>query len=870
MNRSHALVVVTAAFVCCVAVFAPALFTGKLLAIGDGLIETLPALFAPWRLWDPNIMLGYPLYADPNQAAFYPLRLLRFVPDGFNIYVISAFAIAGAAVFGYVFDLTEDRVASFAGAASFTFGGFMVSHLGHPMIDHPTAWTLVALWTLGRYRRSRRVLWLAGTPVALALSISSGQPQIVLFGLVILGAHTVFAELPQSLKRRSWSSIVAATAPLGAIALGLGLGAAFYLPTVQLGEASTRAVLTFPSFVQDSLPLDLIPVLLTFPYIAGGAQLGVFEGTLISAPAGSFTEISIFVSAATIALACAGVSARPRGFAIFWAAIAIGGFALAVGDRLPFAAWTYTLAPFNQFRIPGRHAYEITLASSIVAGLGIAELRARPFRRPLGFGLALTVLLYGVAAREVFLRNPLILNEPAVTWFLAAALGQLALLVAALFARPQNAARLAALAVVGGTSLFVVLANWRDAPPQSVANTPPYVTALRGLPLSPGQRVYAYSTDPIPKLRPNLPALWGVPNVAGYTPLQLRDVRSFMNMSPGGELLDIGSPATDLAAVRYIAVPVQPSPVQSDNQPFGPGQLAIFLSAAGARSASLGFERPETGDRIAIVSALGDSIETLQGTVVASVVVRFDDGGTQRFFLRAGIDTAEIAYDRPGVTGRMRHARPMVFARGALTTWFQTTLPLARREAIRSLEIAVPLKTKAFNLREVSIVDPRTHRAFPFSEESELFADDRHFRHVEDSDGVAIFENLRARLRAWVEYGSPPAQSKDRSSYSVFLDRLEPQERSATVVCRSDCFFVSSDHMNRDWRATVDERPERLISSHGVLATVKLTKGRHLVSMSYVPSTLYEGIEISAASCALTILLCGIASFARRRTPDVR
>jgi hypothetical protein len=104
----------------------------------------------------------------------------------------------------------------------------------------------------------------------------------------------------------------------------------------------------------------------------------------------------------------------------------------------------------------------------------------------------------------------------------------------------------------------------------------------------------------------------------------------------------------------------------------------------------------------------------------------------------------------------------------------------------------------------------------------------------------------------------------------LFLDRLEPQERSATVVCRSDCFFVSSDHMNRDWRATVDERPERLISSHGVLATVKLTKGRHLVSMSYVPSTLYEGIEISAASCALTILLCGIASFARRRTPDVR
>lgn len=225
MNRTHILIVIVAAFGCCALVFSPVLFTGKLLAIGDGFNETLPAFFQPWRLWDANFMLGYPLYADASQAAFYPLRLLHFVPDGFNLYIISSFAIAGAALFGYLTDLIGDRVASFAGTVSFVFGGFMISHLGHPMIDHPTAWTLVALWTLGRYRRSRHAIWLAGTAIAIALSLSSGQPQVVLFSIVILTAHSIFAELPRLIQRPSWAGAVAAAAPFAAIALGLGLGA---------------------------------------------------------------------------------------------------------------------------------------------------------------------------------------------------------------------------------------------------------------------------------------------------------------------------------------------------------------------------------------------------------------------------------------------------------------------------------------------------------------------------------------------------------------------------------------------------------------------------------------------------------------------
>lgn len=865
MNRRHALLAIAVSFVFCGSVFAPVLFAGKILAVGDGLIEALPAFFGPWHLWNPNLMLGYPLYADPSQAAFYPLRLLRFIPGGFNLYIVSSFAIAGAALFGYVFDLARDRLAAFAAAVSFTFGGFMIPHFGHPMIDHPAAWTLVALWTLGRYRRTRRVHWLAGTTVAMALSLSSGQPQIILFAFVILTAHTLVGELPRAIGLRSWSSLAGAIAPLAAIALGLGLGAAFYLPAIGLGEASTRVTLSFPDFVEFSIPPNFIPLFLTFPYVTSGVLPG-FSGALIAVPGGSFTETSIFVSAAAIALACAGLAGRPRPLALFWASVAIGGFALAVGDALlPLAAWTYTLPPFNAFRIPGRHGYEITLALSILAGLGVTALRARPFRWPMATGLVIMVLLYAGATYDVYSQNPQIVTESVVTWFLAAALGQLILLIAALRTGGHIAARCAALAIVGGTVLFASLSNWRNASSLSVLDTPPYVRALRSLPLGTGQREYAYSTDPNSNLRPNLPALWNVPDVAGYTPLQFRDVRRFLNTSPSGGLLDIAAPSTDLSAIRYVAVPAEPEPTLSDDEPFGAADLGIFLSSAGARSTALGFAKAKMGDRIEIVSALGESIETVQGTVVATVIARSDDGETQRYFLRAGVDTAEIAYDRPGVAKRMRHRRPSVYSQPASITWFATTLPLRHRTAIRSLLLTVSRATTAFNLLKVSVVDGKTHLAFPLSQESELFADQKHFRHVEDVGGVAIFENLRARPRAWLDSGSPEERRKDEAVDSIFLSELDPETHRADVTCRSRCTFVSSDQMNHGWRATVDNIPAPLGSSHGVLAALRLEKGHHEITLSYVPSTLYKGIAISAASCVLAILLFGVTPLVRQR-----
>lgn len=341
------------AFVACLLLVSPLLLAGRILAFGDGLIESYPAFVSPINFWDPNMLLGFPVFADPNFASFYPLRLLAYVPYGFNLYVMLAYAVAAASTFGYVYDVAHDRSAAVTAACSFTLGGFMVSHFGHPMIVGPTAWTITALWALQRYLSSKMTGWLAVVAVGFGISCTAGQPQITLFAIVLLTAYAT--TLSFSL-RRPLRSLVPAAKSFVAIILGIGIGAVAIVPAVHLAVESSRSGLTFAQFVEDQLPLQHLARSIVFPFVAGGGSADL-TGPLLDSAASPFTEVAPYIGIAALALAIACMLAPRNRIIIFWGVISVAGLALAAGDALPFAAWTYIIPPFNSFRIPGRHAY---------------------------------------------------------------------------------------------------------------------------------------------------------------------------------------------------------------------------------------------------------------------------------------------------------------------------------------------------------------------------------------------------------------------------------------------------------------------------------------------------------------------------------
>ena len=109
-------------------------------------------------------------------------------------------------------------------------------------------------------------------------------------------------------------------------------------------------------------------------------------------------------------------------------------------------------------------------------------------------------------------------------------------------------------------------------------------------------------------------------------------------------------------------------------------------------------------DSVAIVSFLANAAAVPQGATVAEVQVRTQEGSVT-LPVRAGVDTAEWAYDRPDVAGRVAHARPEVVGhwigqpRGNL---YFTRLALPRAAVLSGWSVAPPAAATVPGVRDAS------------------------------------------------------------------------------------------------------------------------------------------------------------------------
>jgi len=488
-----------------------------------------------------------------------------------------------------------------------------------------------------------------------------------------------------------------------------------------------------------------------------------------------------------------------------------------------------------------------------------------------------------LATADVAFQDVGFLREPAVTIFLFALAAQFVLLLAATARCASPLARSAAAcgAVVVGSLPFAATAYWLDAVPVSVLAKPAYVSLLARLPLESGQRVYTASDTTTVELQPNLPTIWGVPDIGGYTPLQSSIVGIFLQTAENGRLLDVASPQVDLAAVRYFAVPTQPQRGVDARALYDDADLGAFLSIArpnAPRSLTFGLARPRIVDHIALVTALGESIDVPQGRTVATVTLRASSGTAQSIPLRAGIETAEFAYDRPDVAATIRHRRARLYARYGVNSWYECLLPVGLHEPVASVAIRVIDPYAALNVRKISLVDTSSNRAYPLSSEAPYFGDPRHFLHVADVGGVALFENLRSRPAVWVVRAVPSAidlsSDAELARYrerlrgidlrrdalttgipatgpaqgSALLVRDEAERRDVIASCKSDCLLVSSMTFTNDWTVKIDGRPRPLVRADGFLQGVVVPPGRHVAEFRYRPSAGRAGVALSGAS----------------------
>lgn len=882
------------AFCISAAVFASALVHGQLLAIGDGLIESIPEFFASYARWQPDMLGGFPIYADPSKAFWYPLRLLHLLPNGFNLYIILAYTIAATATYCYVRNITSSVNAAIASSSTFAFGGFMIGQLGHPMIIEPACWYCVAVFALDSYIRSRKHIWLLTLSVSVTLSFIAGQPQIAVFSQVLLMSYLLFVGYEVSLQASAWLYVRS----MLAIVLGISGAAMSWLPTITQATQSVRAGLDFASYVMFSTSPKHLAQMLVFPFVGGGGAMSIYNGPIVDG--GNFVETANYVPLAAIASAIFAPFSGHRRIAAYWAVIASVGLALSVGDALPLAALTFHHLPvFNLFRIPGRHAFEFTFAVSVLSGLGIAALERSTLPRialvgPAAFGL----MVLAAATVDIVIKRSDAFKQSSVLFFFIAGSVQIAFLVlVSVTSRRSLRSGLACCAVAIGAGTFCTTAYWLDAPPATILEQPAFVRLLGTLPRDPGQRIYTEGDDTHPELKPNLPSVWGIPEFGAYTPLQYASSRIILQTGEDERLLDVTSKLVDAAAVRYVVTPAQQDLALNATAPFAPWDLGNFL-AAGRPNApnklTFGVPHPRIANRLVLVTALGASINVRQGTPIVTVVIRGRSGMQQSLALRAGIETSELAYDRADIAGSVRHNRAAIYERDGDANWYISSLPIQIHEPIVSVAFTMIDRQAALNIRKMSLIDDLRARAYPFLFNAKYYGEPGHFDHVADVAGVSVFENRHSFQGVWIARAIPHAfDVSNDDTMAAFRERLlhmnlqneatvspplfsttgsgravimasTPESRDISVSCSGRCLLVSSMTFTNDWKVEVDGHPAELLRTDGVFQGVLLPNGSHVASFRYAPASARYGLLISIGSLAALLALVLLRSPLRR------
>ena len=838
--------------------YAPAWWEGRLIGPGDGAALHFPlraAAWESWRVgdlpdWNPAIFLGTPLLAAYRPGVLFPLMLpLALLPPftAFQILVLGSLALSAMLAFAYVRQLGGEGVGAYFAGVSFALGPYLVGHLDDTatVIAAPLLFLLmIAVEAQLARGGAGRAAGLAGS---LALLLLAGSPEADRAGAALLAGRLLVAWWAGT-ARPPWRET------LIAIGAGVLLAAPQLLPTLLAAEQAGRAV------------TGLAP--------AGEKAVPGLTGLVL--------RYTSHTPAPSLALAALPLAVSQTPIRVLGAALAIC-LALQVG-RGPLSA-------------PGALALVFDVTLSVLAGLSLsAQWRSRRaaegrrLRAYFLFGAVASALALSVAAATL---GPL----PQV---LAGALGVLALALILYFpnASAPDPVR-AGIWLLPLTVSFLLQPHgrraWESAPTRAEllrgSSTRESIDGLLGARRSEPMLTLA-SEWPAGEERDlgwdNLGPLSGRRSVNGYDPMvSLRRRETLGGMSPGGTLppgfLRSDPSRLEMLGVRWVQVPA--SALQARENPAG-DRLDVPVEAGRPRYLPIALG-PAT--EVRLVSALSESGDVAQESVVAFVHARLASGREISLPVRAGLDTAEWAWDRPDVRARVAHYRAPV-----AESWpapdgsfqghrYQALLRLPGRYWVDGIRVERAPGGGVFTLNRIAVFDAVTGRAAAASLTAGFVSDTGRFREAGTTPGVRLFElpvtlgraavveSLRklprepavlSTLASLARSGIDPhreAVGVEGDLAGVALPAGSRASRAEVLRSLADWIDVRAegpglllltDAWDHGWRASLDDAPARVLRvNHGEMGVV-LPEGRHRVVFSYRPEGFWAGIALAALGAA--------------------
>ena len=321
-----------------------------------------------WPVWMPCVDSGYPYFADPQSASFYPPVMinwgLHLVPGArdFSIGALELEAalqvlLAALTAYGFLCGEVRSRLAALIGALAFSFGGYLLSYpILQLAILETAAWLPLVMWTMRRLaaRRDGRSVALAGG--VLALSALAGHPQTMVMIAYVAAAYFAFCAWRNHLPVRSALGLLAAAG-----LLALLIGAVQLLPTFEYMRLSSRAELSLEA-AGTGFPLTDVAQLIAPGSVSRYSPL--YIGLL---PLG----LAALAAGAAVVNRLRRKARESSARVWFWGSVAVVALLISFGNQLPLFGVLYWLAPgFRLFRDQERYALIVVWALSLLTAYG--------------------------------------------------------------------------------------------------------------------------------------------------------------------------------------------------------------------------------------------------------------------------------------------------------------------------------------------------------------------------------------------------------------------------------------------------------------------------------------------------------------------
>jgi hypothetical protein len=332
-------------------------------------------------LWNPLILSGAPVLADPLFGIWYPpnwLALVLPIEKAFNLLFWLHLVWAGWGMYRWM--RSEGLSEGGAIIAGLAFSGLpkLIGHigLGHLGLVSAVAWTP---WSL---LSTRRLVLALSTPLkerlrraslggALLSLVFLADPRWLVPACVLMLVYGIRMIVFQGGERKIFTirSIASLLVLLLAFA---GVAAGLALPLIEFTSRSTRMDLSAEEVARLSMPLKNL--------------FGVFVPGYDNWP-----ETLSFVGLIVIGLVLIAILTKAKGW-IFWSCIALGGIVLSLGDQTPLYNLLLSIVPGLRFlRAPARFYFISSFAFAALAGMGmdgltVAEISER-HRRSIRLGL---------------------------------------------------------------------------------------------------------------------------------------------------------------------------------------------------------------------------------------------------------------------------------------------------------------------------------------------------------------------------------------------------------------------------------------------------------------------------------------------------